>query len=179
MFQFYGMCSLLMSSAPTDQITLCKKRQVTVIRRRWRTRSQYPQWEILYTLFEAGFLTVLEEHQKRGTVERVYGLQEKTFTFLPSDLAQVPKEEYRRFFAAIIASLQNDVNAYLQQGSVDIVADHIGYNQLVLDLNEEELQRLIANVSHAIRESLPQQAKPGRRRYVLTLLFLPGDVPPL
>ena len=58
------------------------------------------------TLVKTDFVTVLEEHQKRGTVERVYGLQEKTWTLLPSELAQVSKEDSRRFFAAMIAAPQ-------------------------------------------------------------------------
>jgi hypothetical protein len=126
-------------------------------------------------LADAGVLEVAGERKVRGAAERSYRLVVAAASVGEEDAGRVPPEEHRRAFATFAAGLLADFDRYLDRGDADLARDGVGYRQLGLWLTDDEFAELLAELRDVLRARLDNQPAEGRRRRLVSTVFLPGD----
>jgi DNA-binding transcriptional ArsR family regulator len=131
----------------------------------------------LNRLHKAGVLSIVDERQVRGAVERVYALREENVDLSP-DLANASRDDHMRYFTLFVASLLGEFARYLQRNAIDLAVDGVGYRQEVLYLNDDEFLQMAMALNTVIRPMLANGPAPGRRRRLFTTVVMPaGDEP--
>ena len=74
-------------------------------------------------LAAAGILEVAGEQRVRGAVERRYRLRQDRASVSPETFESASREDHRRAFAAAMAALLAEFNAYLDHDDADPAAD--------------------------------------------------------
>jgi DNA-binding transcriptional ArsR family regulator len=130
-------------------------------------------------LAKAGLLQVVDERQVRGTLEKVYALNRSSHTHLGSeDIAHLTKEDHLHYFTAFMISMLDQYSRYLNHRSkIDLAADGVGYNQVLVFMTDEEL----AQFSNAFNQLLlphlqPSDAKGNgltRKKRILATIMMP------
>src|SRR5262245_52536738 len=124
-------------------------------------------------LAEAGLLEVAGEQRVRGAVERRYRLNRARAAIGPDVAASMSLEEHRRGFAASMAALIADFNAYLERAHADPTADSVGYRQIPLWLDQDDLAALVGEVRGAVVSRIDNGPAPNRRLYLLSPILFP------
>jgi len=125
-------------------------------------------------LADEGVLAVVGEQRIRGAVERSYRLRPERVAVEPETAGTLSAEEHRKVFAAAMATLIAEFNAYLERVP-DPVADAVGYRQNAIWLTEEERTELIEGLRAAIAPRLGNEPTEGRRRYLLSPVLFPVE----
>lgn len=125
-----------------------------------------------------GILAVAEERRVRGAVERHYQLRPDRASVDPETAASLNSEDHRRGFAAAVAALVAEFNAYLDRDDADPSRDPVGYLQHGIWLSQTELEAMIAELRAAIVPRLANQPTPRRTRYLLSPILFPSAEPP-
>ena len=129
-------------------------------------------------LAEAGLLEVEGEQRVHGAVERRYRLRRERAAIDRDTAASMSLDDHRRGFAAAIAGLLAEFNAYLDREHADPAADSAGYRQIPLWLTRDELAGLISEMRSAIMPRLDNKPAPGRGLYLLSPVLFPiGELP--
>lgn len=124
-------------------------------------------------LVEGGILEVDHEQRVGGTIERWYRLHQPSAVITSAAAAAAELDDYRRAFAAAMAALLGEFNAYLDRGHADPTADSVGFRQHALWLNPNERDELISEMRKAIVPQLNNEPAPGRRRHLLSPILFP------
>ncbi|MFU8875397.1 helix-turn-helix domain-containing protein [Micromonospora sp. SL4-19] len=130
------------------------------------------------TLVAGGLLEVVEERKVRGTVERVYALPAHGAALGPQDLAAASADDHGRWFTAFVSSLLAEFSRYLSRERIDVVADGVGYQQVVLHLSDAEFAEFAAELVAVIAPRLANQPNPDRVARVLATILMPLDPAP-
>ncbi|GAA1691085.1 helix-turn-helix domain-containing protein [Fodinicola feengrottensis] len=128
-------------------------------------------------LAAGGILEVVEERRVRGAVERHYRLRQDRASVDADAVAALSPEDHRRAFAAVVAVLVAEFNAYLDRQNANPAADPVGYQQHGIWLNHEELVAMVEELRAAILPRLANPATPDRARYLLTPILFPSEEP--
>ncbi|MFC4120396.1 helix-turn-helix domain-containing protein [Nonomuraea zeae] len=130
-------------------------------------------------LTEGGFLEVESEQRVRGAVERRYRLRQDRPAIDAAAAAAMSLDDHRRGFAAAMAVLISEFNAYLDRDGADPVADAVSYRQGTLWLSPEELAAMVTGLLAVLRGSAANTPAPGRAPYLLSAILFPaGQAPP-
>jgi hypothetical protein len=88
-------------------------------------------------------------------------------------------EDHRHGFAAAMAALLAEFNAYLDRDHADPTADSVVYRQIPLWLNQDELAELISEICSAIVSKIDNKPAPDRSPHLLSPILFPiGELPP-
>jgi hypothetical protein len=128
-------------------------------------------------LAEGGFLEVAGEQRVRGAVERRYRLRQDRAVIDADAAAAMSREDHRRGFAAAMAVLIAEFNAYLDRDGADPTADSVSYRQGTLWLSPDELAEMIGAMLGALRDRGTNQPAPGRTPYLLSAILFPAGQP--
>jgi len=126
-------------------------------------------------LAAAGLLEVTGEQRVRGAVERSYRLNRARTRFSPQEAAAMTPDDHRHGFAAAMAALLADFNAYLDRPDADPTADMVGYVQVPLWLSKEELAAMAEQVRAMLASKMDNAPEPGRRLYLISPILFPID----
>lgn len=140
--------------------------------------SQATVYRQVGVLVEGGLLEVAEERRVHGAVERRYRLHRARATIRPEAGASMSLAEHRETFAAAVAVLVAEFNAYLDRDDAQPYRDGVGYRQLSLWLNRRELaglQRELGRLIQGVRDNKPG---PGRRQYLVSPIVFPIEGAP-
>ncbi|MFJ9855610.1 helix-turn-helix domain-containing protein [Streptomyces sp. NPDC101150] len=129
-------------------------------------------------LTEAGFLEVAEEQRVRGAVERHYRLRQDRPVVDANAAAAMSLDDHRRGFAAAMAVLIAEFNAYLDRDDADPVADAVSYRQGTLWLSPDELAEMNHKLLAILGPLLANRPEPGRAPYLLSRIFFPAEQAP-
>ncbi|MFI2189159.1 helix-turn-helix domain-containing protein [Streptomyces sioyaensis] len=129
-------------------------------------------------LAEAGFLEVAEEQRVRGAVERHYRLRQARPVVDADAAAAMSLDDHRRGFAAAMAVLIAEFNAYLDRDGADPVADAVSYRQGTLWLSPDELAEMNHKLLTVLGPLLANQPEPGRAPYLVSRIFFPTEQAP-
>ncbi|MFE4515570.1 helix-turn-helix domain-containing protein [Kitasatospora sp. NPDC056783] len=124
-------------------------------------------------LAEAGFLEVADEQRVRGAVERHYRLRQDRPAVDADAAAAMSPDDHRRGFAAAMAVLIAEFNAYLDRDGADPVADAVSYRQGTLWLSPDELVQMTHQLLAVLGPWLANQPAPGRAPYLLSPIRFP------
>jgi len=125
-----------------------------------------------------GILEIADERRVRGAVERHYRLRPDRASINPDTAASLSPDDHRRAFAAAVAALVAEFNAYLDRENADPATDPVGYRQHGIWLTHDELDALISELRDAIVPRLTNPATPDRTRYLLSPILFPSEEPP-
>lgn len=127
-------------------------------------------------LFEAGIICVVEERKVRGSIEKVYGLDEKEIKSQSQELIQMNREEQAYFFMTFLTSLQKDFQRYLEQETIDFERDGLGFSQIALNLSDEEFRDFAQSMQKLLVNAMKNPSAPGRRRRIISTILIPEPV---
>ncbi|MER7849255.1 hypothetical protein ABTZ03_35550 [Kitasatospora sp. NPDC096077] len=82
-------------------------------------------------------------------------------------------DDHRRGFAAAMAVLIAEFNAYLDREGADPVADGVSYRQGTLWLSPEEFGRMTGDLLAVLGPYLANEPTPGRRPCLLSPIRFP------
>jgi Helix-turn-helix domain len=128
-------------------------------------------------LTEGGVLEVADEHRVRGAVERHYRLRRDRATITPDAGATMSLEDHRQAFAAAMAALLAEFDAYLSRPGATPAADLIGYRQGIIWLSPDELQETIQQIQSVLAARSANTPTPGRHPRLLSMIQFPTDRP--
>jgi Helix-turn-helix domain len=126
-------------------------------------------------LHRGGVLAVASERRVRSIVERTYVLAAGGAYLSPADLATATRDEHLGYFTTFAVGLIAQFERYLRRPEIDLVADWVGYRQVVLNLSDEEVQEMAAAMNAAVARFIQLRPEPGRRRRILASVLLPQD----
>jgi hypothetical protein len=130
-------------------------------------------------LASEGVLEVEGEQRVHGAVERRYRLHRERAVIDREAAAAMSLEDHRQGFAAAMAALLAEFNAYLDREHADPFADSVGYAQVPLWLSAGELDELIGQVRDALLARRDNEPAPDRGLYLASPILFPiGDPPP-
>jgi DNA-binding transcriptional ArsR family regulator len=128
-------------------------------------------------LVEGGIVEVAGEQRVRGAVERRYRLRQDRPVIDADAAAAMTLEDHRRGFAAAIAVLMAEFNAYLERDGADPAADGVSYRQGLLWLSRDELAEMTDRMLDVLRDSVAHKPAPGRAPYLLSPILFPTAQP--
>lgn len=128
-------------------------------------------------LAAGGLLEVAEERRVRGAVERRYRLRQERAVIDAEMMESLSLVDYRRGFAAAMATLAAEFNAYLDREGADPAADLVGYRQHAVWLSRDELHEMIGELRGAIAPRLANTPTGDRSRYLLSPILFPAEEP--
>jgi DNA-binding transcriptional ArsR family regulator len=129
-------------------------------------------------LAQGGMLEVADEQRVRGAVERHYRLRRDRTVIDAEAATSMSLDDHRHGFAAAMAALHAEFNAYLDRPGADPFADRVGYRQGILWLSEEEITQMIGEVGAVFAARAGNQAAPGRSPRLISLIQFPTEEPP-
>ncbi|MEV6040630.1 helix-turn-helix domain-containing protein [Nonomuraea sp. NPDC052116] len=129
-------------------------------------------------LAEGGFLEVEGEQRVRGAVERSYRLRQDRPSIDVGAAAAMSLDDHRRGFAAAMAALIAEFNAYLDRDGADPVADSVSYRQGTLWLSPDELAEMLTDLLAVLRDRIANAPAPDRAPYLLSAILFPAEQPP-
>jgi DNA-binding transcriptional ArsR family regulator len=124
-------------------------------------------------LADAGVLEVAQEQRVRGAVERHYRLR-RARARVAADVPMT-KDDHRRAFAAALAVLLAEFNAYLDREAADPYADQVGYRQGVVWLTEDERAELVAELTGVLAARARNAPAPGRDAHLTSMIMFPSQ----
>ncbi|MER7787188.1 helix-turn-helix domain-containing protein [Streptomyces sp. NPDC097640] len=128
-------------------------------------------------LADGGLLEVAEERRVRGAVERRYRLRQERAVIDAEMMESLSLDDYRRGFAAAMATLAAEFDAYLDREGADPAADLVGYRQHAVWLSRDELHEMIGELRGAIAPRLANTPTGDRARYLLSPILFPAEEP--
>lgn len=149
----------------------------TQLRARLADVSKVTVYRQVALLAEGGFLKVAGEQRVHGAVERRYRLRQDRPVINAEAAAAMTPEEHRRGFAAAMAVLIAEFNAYLDRDGADPAADGVSYRQGMLWLSPAELAEMTGKVLAVVRDSAANEPAPGRAPYLLSPVLFPAAPP--
>ncbi|WP_326821914.1 helix-turn-helix domain-containing protein [Streptosporangium sp. NBC_01756] len=129
-------------------------------------------------LTEGGFVEVDGEQRVRGAIERRYRLRQNRPTIDTDAAAAMSLDDHRRGFAAAMAVLIAEFNAYLDRDGANPAADSVSYRQGTLWLSPDELTAMTADLLTVLRDRLANTPAPDRTPYLLSAILFPTEQPP-
>jgi DNA-binding transcriptional ArsR family regulator len=147
----------------------------SALRERLPDISQATVYRQVALLVAGGLVEVDREDRVRGAVERSYRLHPARTAMNADDVAAMTVDDHQRGFAAAVAALLAEFNAYLGRDGADPLADSVSYKQFSLWLSQEEKAAFIEEVVLAIRRRAAQEPSPDRRRHLMSTILFPTD----
>lgn len=135
--------------------------------------AQATLYRQLDTLLKNDMLTIVEENQIRGTVEKVYALNSAAVNLTNEDVKELSKEDHLKYFLFFTAQLTKSFENYLEKDDIDFERDGIGYRQVALHLSRDELENFRTDLYQLYEkyDSLPQTSKQTKR--LISTVILP------
>ncbi|TYB68831.1 helix-turn-helix domain-containing protein [Nonomuraea sp. PA05] len=126
-------------------------------------------------LADGGLLEVAGEQRVRGMVERHYRLRRDAMNVDLDTAKSMSLEDHRHGFAAAMAALLAEFNAYLERPGADPAADRVGYRQGTVWLRPEEMEEVALELRDVLRARARNGPGEERRPYVMSAIFFPTE----
>jgi DNA-binding transcriptional ArsR family regulator len=124
-------------------------------------------------LLEAEIITVVEENQVRGTVEKVYGISEHANHGASEEILKATREDQLKYFFTFLVNLLSDFESYISQEHYDLVRDRAGYSQAIVYADDEEFEELVKTIGNAIMRLSGNKPGQGRKARSFTTIVIP------
>lgn len=123
-------------------------------------------------LAEADVLRVVEERPMRGTVEKVYALNQGGAFLSGAEANSMTREDLLRTFTMFAASLIGDFERYLEQENIN-PAQEMSFHKFPLYMSDEELQTISKTLNQTILPLLNNPPGGGRKRRIIASILIP------
>ena len=153
-----------------------EERTITELCDRLPEVSQASIYRHVAVLADAGMLDIVGERRVRGAVERRYRLRAERPVIGRALAAAMSLDDHRSGFAAAMATLVAEFNAYLGSGP-EPVQDSVGYRQAVVWLNRRAVVDLMSQLRNLITVGMENGPGRGRRPYLFSPIVFPVQQP--
>ena len=127
------------------------------------------------TLTQADVLTVVDERPVRGTVEKLYAVNNTAMQNITEvDVTKLSKDDHIRYFTTFLVTQIADFSRYLQsQDEINPEQDGVGYHTVPLYMTDDELM----NFGKQLQELLGnyQAEHPDRKRRLFSFVIMPSN----
>ncbi|PLS02771.1 helix-turn-helix domain-containing protein [Neobacillus cucumis] len=125
-------------------------------------------------LLEAGVIHIIDEIPNRGTIEKVYSLQDPANASIdPEKLKNFTKEEHMDLFFKFMANILGEYERYLNQPNIDLVRDGVAFRQTSVFLDDQEYAQFVKDVSEVYVRAMQKMPEKGRRRRTIATIIIP------
>jgi DNA-binding transcriptional ArsR family regulator len=124
-------------------------------------------------LADGGVLEVASEQRVRGAVERSYRLRADRESIDTGAAASMSLDDHRRGFAASMAALHAEFNAYLDAPGAEPFTDLVGYRQGVLWLSDSEFAELREKLGAIVASVVGNGPTADRTPRLMSLIQFP------
>lgn len=154
--------------------TLIGNRELNVqqIAKRLDDVPQATLYRHLNKLLEAEVLKVVKENQIRGTVEKIYALNEHELSNR-EDLVKLSKDEHLNLFLTFMTHILGQYESYLQQDEIDLIKDGVSYRQAMVYLSDQEFQQFVSELSQVFSKVVNNEPTSERTARHVTTIFIP------
>ena len=129
-------------------------------------------------LVEGGIISVVAENPVRGTVERVYAIEDNAVNLSPEDIQDMTKEDYERAATVFFTSFLGDVARYLDskgEGKIDPYTDGMSISKVQLHLTDEEFEVMNQQICDLMLAAMQNEPSPERKRRIFAYMFIPTE----
>lgn len=126
-------------------------------------------------LVEAEVIQIVDEIPIRGTVEKVYSVNDKHLSINPEEMNNLSREEHMGFFINFMANLMGEFERYLSQEKIDLLADGVSFRQTPLYLTDAEFIEFIKDLSAAYAKVTPNKPEKGRKKRTVATIIIPDE----
>ncbi|MDZ7685343.1 MAG: helix-turn-helix domain-containing protein [Gammaproteobacteria bacterium] len=123
-------------------------------------------------LADAGALQVIEERQRRGSVERTYALAIQEHMNLDASFAAADEQAQLRYFLTFVVSLLQDFALYLRQPDGQGKED-FGFHSIVVNLSDQEFAQLSRQLNALFSRYLKNEPSNTRTPRSLSTIVIP------
>jgi DNA-binding transcriptional ArsR family regulator len=131
----------------------------------------------LKLLLDGGLVEVADRRLVKGIQEKTYR-PAQTAVLGPGAVAMWTADDHVHYFTTYVLTLIHDFAAYVLQaeadrGSIDMLADRVGYREVDFYATTQELDLAFGAVNVALLPLLQHKEGDGRRRYKLATVLHP------
>ena len=136
--------------------------------------SIYRQLKIL---LDGDMIAVAETRLVNGIQEKTYQLAQKPY-LNAGDVANLSAEEHVHYFTIYVMNVLREFADYMQRsetetGSIDMLADRVGYTEVSVYVTRAELDVLQAELNTAIMKVAKNEPGNGRSRHKFAIITHP------
>ena len=126
-------------------------------------------------LLKTGIITVIEENQIRGTIEKVYGMAESLGQDVNQEQLEATKEEHIKYFFTFLTLFLDDFQKYVSKKEIDILKDGLSYRRGRYFLTDEEFEEFNNDLKNAFAKILDNEPDDGRKARIIGLVTIPDS----
>jgi DNA-binding PadR family transcriptional regulator len=127
-------------------------------------------------LVEAEVIGIVDEIPIRGTVEKVYSVNDQHLSITPEEMNNLSREEHMGFFINFMANLMGEFERYLSKEKIDLIADGVSFRQTPLYLSDAEFAQFVSDLRAAYAKVTPNKPDKGRKKRTLATIIIPGEI---
>lgn len=125
-------------------------------------------------LLAGGLLRVVSEQRTAGGNERLVAINIDAMRIHQEDIEGFSADDHIRLFGIFASSLIDTFARYARHADLSkIITDGMSYNQLTLNLTDEERDTLRIAIQTAVRQSSDNPPSPDRKRFTLATIVIP------
>jgi DNA-binding transcriptional ArsR family regulator len=128
-------------------------------------------------LVDAEVIHIIDEIPNRGTVEKVYSINDPNkMTLGIEELNKLSKDEHMGLFIKFMANLMGEYERYLQQEKIDLAVDGVSFRQTSVYLTDEEYADFIKELVSVYFKVTQNKPKKDRKRRTLATIIIPEQM---
>lgn len=127
----------------------------------------------LNRLLKEGFITVVEENQVRGIVEKVYSLNGRSMEEVNKEAAEMTTDEHKQYFFTYLLGLVDELDRYFDADDIDMKKDGLSYSRGKYFMTDEEYSAFIYDLSNLFGRVIGNTPSPDRKARTFGLVIIP------
>lgn len=149
-----------------------KQLNVQQIHERLADVPQASLYRHLNKLVEANIIIVVKENKIRGTVEKIYAVNEKQMNTI-DDVKKMDKDDHLQLFTMFMTHLLGQFEEYVAQDEIDVLHDGVGFRQARVYLTEEELHQFGMDLAAVMSKVIHNEPNEERHAMNIASIFIP------
>lgn len=131
----------------------------------------------LKMLVDGEMITVVDTQLVNGIQEKRYGLQSPAY-LNADDMKGMTAEDHLRYFTIYILTVLRGFSDYLnaapdEKGEIDMLTDRVGYTEIALFTNADELNAFQEGLSKLLQQFAQNQPGDGRHKHKFAFITHP------
>lgn len=120
-----------------------------------------------------GILKIVEEHQVRGTVEKVYAVTDDFMVDAKKMVEENDGQAYMMMFTQFVTALTEEFREYTSRTDLNILQDGSGFTVAPIYATTEELKAALIEISKIINPLFGNQKTPERELHSIAIITTP------
>ncbi|MEZ4642153.1 MAG: helix-turn-helix domain-containing protein [Chloroflexota bacterium] len=131
----------------------------------------------LKVLLDSEMIAIVDTQLVNGIQEKWYGLQQRPYLG-PDDVSDMTAADHLRFFTIYMLATLRGFADYLEtavdaNGQVDLLADRVGYTEIALFVDPDELNEFQQSLNELLAKFASNEPRNGRHKHKFALITHP------